>query len=55
VGPAVSSVNIKEIVQAIAYFFTHPDEAPQRGEGNRRRAVLARYNWEKESKAFLRL
>ncbi|MDI6880395.1 MAG: glycosyltransferase family 4 protein [Desulfitobacteriaceae bacterium] len=46
-GITVDPLNPKAIAQAIEYLLTHPEEARRMGE-NGRRAVLEKYNWDKE-------
>ncbi len=46
--------NPKEIAKAINYLIEHPDKAKEMGE-NSRKAVLEKYNWEKESKKLLKV
>jgi glycosyltransferase involved in cell wall biosynthesis len=51
-GLCVDPLNPKEIAQAIEYLLAHPEEARRMGE-NGRRAVLEKYNWEKERAKLL--
>jgi glycosyltransferase involved in cell wall biosynthesis len=51
-GICVDPTNPEEIAKAIEYLITHPDEARKMGE-NGRKAVLEKYNWEKESEKLL--
>ncbi|MCS7232279.1 MAG: glycosyltransferase family 4 protein, partial [Elusimicrobiota bacterium] len=51
-GICVDPLNPKEIANAIKYILDHPDEARKMGE-NGRKAVLEKYNWEKESEKLL--
>jgi glycosyltransferase involved in cell wall biosynthesis len=51
-GVCVDPTNPEEIAKAIEYLITHPDEAREMGE-NGRKAVLEKYNWEKESEKLL--
>jgi glycosyltransferase involved in cell wall biosynthesis len=51
-GICVDPTNPEEISDAIKYLIEHPDKAKEMGE-NGRRAVLERYNWDKESKKLL--
>ena len=53
-GICVDPLNPKEIAEAIKYILEHPEEAKKMGE-NGRRAVLEKYNWEKESEKLVRL
>jgi len=53
-GICVDPLNPKEIAEAIEYLIEHPDRARQMGE-NGRKAVLEKYNWERESKKLLEL
>jgi len=53
-GICVNPLDPEEIAEAIRYLIEHPDEARKMGE-NGRRAVLEKYNWEKESEKLLRL
>lgn len=48
----VDPLNPKEIAEAIEYLLEHRELGREMGE-NSRRAVLERYNWEKESEKFL--
>jgi len=47
-GLTVDPLNPGQIAQAIEYLLEHPDEAKRMGE-NGQRAVLEKYNWEKEA------
>lgn len=51
-GLVVDPAKPQEIARAMEYLIEHPDEARQMGE-NGRRAVLEKYNWEKESERLL--
>jgi len=51
-GICVDPTKPEEIAQAIEYLITHPDEARKMGE-NGRKAVLEKFNWEKESEKLL--
>jgi glycosyltransferase involved in cell wall biosynthesis len=51
-GICVDPMKPEEIAQAIKYLITHPDEAREMGE-NGRKAVLKKYNWEKESEKLI--
>jgi len=53
-GITVNPLDPKEIAQAIEYLLTHPEEACQMGE-NDRRAVVEKYNWEQEKERLLNL
>lgn len=53
-GICVDPLDPKEIAQAIEYLLTHPEEARRMGE-NGRRAVLEKYNWEREAEKLLKL
>jgi len=53
-GICVNPLDPKEIAEAIEYLIEHPDEARKMGE-NGRKAVLEKYNWEKESKKLLKI
>ena len=53
-GICVNPLDPKEIANAIKYLIDHPNEAKVMGE-NGRRAVLEKYNWEKESEKLVRL
>jgi glycosyltransferase involved in cell wall biosynthesis len=53
-GLLVDAAKPPEIAAAMEYLIEHPDEARQMGE-NGRRAVLEKYNWEKESQQLLRI
>jgi glycosyltransferase involved in cell wall biosynthesis len=53
-GLTVNPLDPGEIAQAIEYLIRHPDEARKMGE-NGRKAVLEKYNWEKEGKELLRV
>ena len=53
-GLIVDPSKPEEIAQAMEYLIEHPDEARAMGD-NGRRAVLERYNWEKESEALLHI
>ena len=48
-GLTVDPTRPEEIARAMEYLIEHPHEARQMGE-NGRRAVLEKYNWEKESR-----
>jgi glycosyltransferase involved in cell wall biosynthesis len=51
-GLIVDPSKPQEIARAMEYLIEHPDEARRMGE-NGRRAVLEKYNWEKESERLL--
>ena len=53
-GICVDPLDPKEIAKAIKYLIDHPDEARKMGD-NGRRAILEKYNWEKESEKLLDL
>jgi glycosyltransferase involved in cell wall biosynthesis len=53
-GLTVDSTRSEEIARAMEYLIEHPQEAKQMGE-NGRRAVLEKYNWEKESQRLLQI
>jgi len=53
-GLIVDPSKPQEIAAAMAYLIEHPAEARQMGE-NGRKAVLEKYNWEKESDKLLRI
>jgi glycosyltransferase involved in cell wall biosynthesis len=53
-GLLVDPAKPPEIAAAMEYLIEHPDEARQMGE-NGRRAVLEKYNWEKESERLLKI
>ncbi len=53
-GLTVDPLDPKAIAQAIEYLLTHPEEARRMGE-NGRRAVLEKYNWEREGEKLLKL
>lgn len=53
-GICVDPLKPEEIAKAIEYLIEHSDEARRMGE-NGRKAVLEKYNWENESKKFLKL
>jgi len=53
-GLTVDPLNPKDISRAIEYLILHPDEARLMGERGRR-AVVERYNWEKEGEKLLSL
>jgi glycosyltransferase involved in cell wall biosynthesis len=51
-GLIVDPTKPEEIAAAIEYLIEHPEEARKMGK-NGRKAVLEKYNWEKESKKLL--
>jgi len=51
-GICVDPANPEEISDAIKYLIEYPEKAKEMGE-NGRKAVLERYNWDKESKKLL--
>lgn len=53
-GLLTDATKISDIYNAIKYLLLHPDEAKEMGE-NGRKAVLEKYNWEKESKKLLKI
>lgn len=53
-GIIVDPAKPEEIARAMAYLVEHPEEARQMGE-NGRKAVLQKYNWEKESERLLQI
>jgi glycosyltransferase involved in cell wall biosynthesis len=53
-GLTVDPARPQEIARAMAYLIDHPQEARQMGE-NGRRAVLEKYNWERESRRLLQI
>jgi glycosyltransferase involved in cell wall biosynthesis len=53
-GICVDSTNPREIADAMKYLIEHKEEARKMGE-NGKRAVIERYNWEKESEKLLKL
>ena len=53
-GICVDSTKPKEIAKAVEYLIEHPKEARKMGE-NGRKAILEKYNWEKESKKLLKV
>jgi len=53
-GLIVDPSKPQEIATAMEYLIEHPDEARRMGE-NGRRAVLEKFNWEKESQQLLRI
>jgi len=53
-GLTVNPLGPKEIAEAIAYLLNHPDEAQQMGV-NGRKAILKKYNWERESEKLVKL
>ena len=53
-GLCVDPLEPKEIAKAIEYLLTHPEEARRMGE-NGRRAIVEKYNWEREGEKLLKL
>ena len=53
-GICVNPLEPKEIAKAVEYLIKHPEEARKMGE-NGRKAVLEKYNWEKESEKLLKV
>lgn len=53
-GLIVDPLNPREIAAAIEFIITHPEEARIMGE-NGHRAVIEKYNWEKEGEKLLNL
>jgi len=53
-GIVVDPSSPKEIANAIEYLITHPKEARKMGE-NGKRAILEKYNWERESRKLLKI
>jgi glycosyltransferase involved in cell wall biosynthesis len=53
-GLTVDPLNPEGIAQAVEYLIEHPNEARKMGE-NGRKAVIKRYNWEKESQKLIGL
>jgi len=53
-GIVVNPLKSNEIAKAMIWILEHPIEAEQMGQ-NGRKAVLEKYNWERESKKLLRL
>jgi glycosyltransferase involved in cell wall biosynthesis len=53
-GLLVDPTRPQEIARAMMHLIEHPDEATQMGD-NGRRAVMEKYNWEKESGQLLRI
>ena len=51
-GLMVNPLDPEEIARAVEYLIEHPDEAGKMGE-NGRKAVLEKYNWEKEAQKLL--
>jgi glycosyltransferase involved in cell wall biosynthesis len=51
-GICVDPTKPEEIAKAVEYLMAHPDEAREMGK-NGRKAVLEKYNWEKESEKLL--
>ena len=53
-GLIVAPDRPEQIAEAMTYLIEHPEEARAMGE-NGRRAVLERYNWERESRKLVRI
>jgi len=53
-GICVDPLNPKAIAEAIEYLVTHSEEARKMGE-NGRRAVMEKYNWEREGEKLIKL
>lgn len=53
-GVTVNSINSQEIKEAIEYLINNPEIAEEMGR-NGRKAVLEKYNWERESEKLLEL
>jgi glycosyltransferase involved in cell wall biosynthesis len=53
-GLLVDPTRPEEIARAMEHLIEHPQEAKQMGE-NGRRAVLEKFNWEKESQRLLQI
>jgi glycosyltransferase involved in cell wall biosynthesis len=53
-GLTVDPLNPREVARAVEYLIGHPDKARHMGE-NGKKAVLEKYNWEKESQKLLAL
>lgn len=53
-GILVNSTDISQISEAIIYLLTNSEEAQKMGQ-NGRKAVLEKYNWEREAKKLLNL
>lgn len=53
-GLCVDPLNPEEIAGAMKWMMDHPEEAKQMGE-NGRKAVIEKYNWEKESQELVAL
>jgi len=53
-GICVDPLDLKDIADTIKYFLKHPEERKKMGN-NGRRAVLQKYNWEKESEKIINL
>lgn len=53
-GLTVDPLNPREIAQTIEYLLNHPEERQRMGE-NGRKAVLEKYNWEREAEKLLAL
>ncbi|MGC4377264.1 glycosyltransferase family 4 protein [Fictibacillus sp. Mic-4] len=53
-GICVNPLHPEEIAKAMKWLIDHPEEARRMGE-NGRKAVIEKYNWEKESEELVRL
>jgi glycosyltransferase involved in cell wall biosynthesis len=53
-GLIVDPSKPEEIARAMEYLIDHPDEAREMGERGRK-AVLEKYNWDKESERLLQI
>jgi len=53
-GICVNPLDPKDIAEAIKYLIEHPDEERKMGE-NGRKAVLEKYNWQKEGEKLIEL
>ncbi|WP_374720798.1 glycosyltransferase family 4 protein [Peribacillus tepidiphilus] len=53
-GLTADPMNPKEIAEAMKWILTHPEEAIEMGK-NGQKAIVEKYNWEKESETLLQL
>ncbi|MEW6095442.1 MAG: glycosyltransferase family 4 protein [bacterium] len=53
-GVCVDPLNPKEITRAVKYLIEHPELRKKMGESGRK-AIVEKYNWEKESKKLIKL
>ena len=53
-GILVDTTNSKEIANAVIYLLNHPEKAQMMGE-NGKKAILEKYNWEKESDKLIKI